>query len=71
MDKKDEYTIFIEKVIDTTTGEEVPTDKFGEETVNIIGSTPPEDVEWVESEHLNIAHNKKLGFDVHYRVGIA
>jgi hypothetical protein len=30
MDKKDEYTIFIEKVIDTTTGEEVPTDKFGE-----------------------------------------
>ena len=62
--------IFIEKVVDTTSGEELDTEHFGEQVVNIIGTTPPEDVEWREADKMNIAHNKKLGYDVWYRVGL-
>lgn len=62
--------IFIEKVVDTTSGEELDTEHFGDKVMDIIGTTPLEDVEWIEADKMNIAHNKKLGYDVWYRVGL-
>lgn len=61
--------VFIDRIINTDTGEEEPTDKYGEKVLDIIGRCPPEDIEELGIPNHCIAHCRDLGLDVFYSVG--
>lgn len=64
-------TVFIDRIIETDTGEDVPTDKFGEFVMEMIGRCKPEDLEERKDNPAGmIAHCKDLGYDVWYSIGI-
>lgn len=61
--------VFIDRIIETDTGEDVPTDRFGEEVLTMIGRCKDLE-ERTDKPNGMIAHCKDLGYDVWYTVGI-
>lgn len=61
--------VFIDRIIETDTGEDVPTDKFGEAVVSMIGRCKDLE-ERKDKPNAMIAHCKDLGYDVWYSVGV-
>ena len=61
--------VFIDRIIETDTGEDVPTDKFGEAVLSMIGRCKDLE-ERKDKPNAMIAHCKDLGYDVWYSVGI-
>ena len=60
--------VFIDRIVDVDTNNEIPTDLFGEKILNIIGQTPKDDLELLDKNQV-IAHRKDIGIDIYYSVG--
>ena len=62
--------VFINDIVDIDTGEHLPTEQFGEKILEMIGTTPVEDIEDIEGQPNScIAHKKDIGLDIYYSVG--
>ena len=58
-------TVFIDAIVDTKTHKCIPNDAFGETILDIIGKTPPENIEEISSNKF-IARNDEFGIEIHY-----
>lgn len=61
--------IFIDRIIETDTGEDLPTDRFGENILEMIGRASSLE-ERTDRPNSMIAHCDDLGYDIWYSVGI-
>lgn len=61
--------IFIDRIIETDTGEDLPTDRFGENVLEMIGRASSLE-ECPDMPNAMIAHCEDLGYDIWYSVGI-
>lgn len=61
--------IFIDRVVETDTGEDLPTDRFGEFVVEMIGRCENLE-ERTDKPNAMIAHCEDLGYDIWYSVGV-
>lgn len=60
--------VFIDRIVDVDSKDEIPTDVFGEKILDIIGQTPKDDLEFLDNNKV-IAHRKDIGIDIYYSVG--